>query len=677
MRLYAAAFAGLLVACSVKAQPMPAPDMAAAFGALPDIRDVALSPDGKMASYLSPTREGGTALVIASIDAGGAKAVFADSPATSVRLCGCQWGSPDRLICSLSSEGKVGRGMMTFERLIAVAPDGSGVRALGRTQTGEVIGGFSTGDGEVIDKLVDTPGQVLLADHVFEEDSRNTRIARTKSGLHVVRLDLKTGRRTEIEAPVEDGIVFMTDGHGQIRLRGIRPYLPAVGGPGGTWLQRGVRIDYSYRAAPGAAWRPLVSATVGNGQDSFEPLAVDGDWLYARKPVGGRMALVKHALDGSDRETVVLARPDVDVDGVIRSGKYGRVVGATFATDRRRIEWFDPAMAQLAAQLGGALPGKPLVYIRDESWDGNRMVIFAGSDRDPGRYYLLDRPTHKLTVITEVRPRLEGMTLAEVRTVAVRARDGTMVPAYLTLPPGRPAKNLPTLVMPHGGPAARDEWGFDWWPQFYAQLGYAVIQPNYRGSAGYGQEWYRRNGFKDWAAAMADVNDAAHWLVSQGIADPSRLGIIGWSYGGYAALQANVIEPKLYKAAVAVAPVTDLALLRDQQNPVSSGYSAERAYIGTGEHLTQGSPARRAAEIAVPVLLFEGERDIAVDPAQARAMQAALTRAGKTVELKTYPGLGHSLESGDARADMLRRSAKFLESAMGQVSPAVTSSATK
>ncbi len=661
MRSLVTALVALLGASPLAAQPAASPDLAAAFGALPDIRNVEPSPDGRMVSYLSPTQEGGTALVIATLDGGGAKAVFADKPSTGVRLSSCEWAKIDRLVCSLRTEGKVDRGMMTFERLIAVSPDGSGARSLGRTQTGDVTGGFSTSDGEMIDRLVDSPDEILLAEQVFAEDTRNSRLAQAKSGFRVVRLNLKTGQRAQIESPREDGVLFITDNRGQVRLRGVRPFLPGASGEGLTWQQAGARIDYSYRTAAGGVWRPLVSAIIGGGRSSFEPLAIDGDQLYARRPVGGRMALVRHALDGTDAETVVLARPDVDVDDVVSSGRYGHVVGASFATDRRQVEWFDPAMAKLSAQLGAALPGKPLVSIRGESWDGNRLVIFAGSDRDPGRYYLLDRPTHKLTVITEVRPRLEGMTLGAVRTVAVRARDGTMVPAYLTLPPGRSAKNLPTLVMPHGGPAARDEWGFDWWPQYYAQLGYAVIQPNYRGSAGYGQAWYRKNGFQDWAAAMGDVNDAAHWLVAQGIADSTRLAIVGWSYGGYAALQANVIEPQLYKAAVAVAPVTDLALLRDQQNPVSSTYSAERAYIGTGDHLTQGSPARRAAEIAAPVMMFQGERDIVVDPAQARAMEAALKRAGKTAELKTYPGLGHGLESSDARADMLRRSAAFLE----------------
>src|SRR5206468_8309206 len=161
-----------------------------------------------------------------------------------------------------------------------------------------------------------------------------------------------------------------------------------------------------------------------------------------------------------------------------------------------------------------------------------------------------------------LRPELEGRQLASVTSVAVPASGGVNIPAYLTLPPSGASKNLPAVVLPHGGPSDRDRWGFDWLAQFLAARGYAVIQPNYRGSSGFGDAWLGEEGFKAWRTSIGDVSAAARWLSSQGIADPKRLAIVGWSYGGYAALQSAVSEPSLYKAVVAVAPVTDLGKLK-------------------------------------------------------------------------------------------------------------------
>jgi dipeptidyl aminopeptidase/acylaminoacyl peptidase len=246
-----------------------------------------------------------------------------------------------------------------------------------------------------------------------------------------------------------------------------------------------------------------------------------------------------------------------------------------------------------------------------------------------------------------------------MKPVRYKASDGTEVPAYLTLPPGSSGKNLPALVMPHGGPSSRDEWGFDWLAQFFASRGYAVLQPNYRGSSGYGDAWYQKNGFQSWRTAIGDVNDAGRWLVGQGIADPSKLGIFGWSYGGYAALQSGVVDPALFKAVVAVAPVTDLGeLVEDSKN--FTNYRLVRNFVGTGPHLRDGSPAQNAGKIKAPVLLFHGDFDLNVPISQSRRMQDKLKGAGVQSDLIVYKGLDHQLEDNVARADMLKRSDSFL-----------------
>ncbi len=361
----------------------------------------------------------------------------------------------------------------------------------------------------------------------------------------------------------------------------------------------------------------------------------------------------------SEREELIFAHPDVDVSGIKRIGKYARPVGATYSTDYEHVEYFDPVLKKLADSLRKALPGNPTITIVDETWDGTKLLVHAGSDIDPGAYYVYEKATRKLGKLSSTRPDLEGVPLATMKPITYKARDGTPIPGYLTLPPGKAAATgLPGIVMPHGGPAARDTWGFDWIAQYFAQLGYAVLQPNYRGSAGYGDAWYEKNGFQSWPTAIADINDGARWLAAQGIADPTRLAIFGWSYGGYAALQANVVEPGLYKATVAVAPVTDLVALKAEARRYNS--RLEQDFIGAGPHVEQGSPARRAGAIMSPVLMFHGTRDLNVDIEQARLIAKALKSAGKPHELIVYDGLQHSLVDNVARADLLKRSADFL-----------------
>jgi dipeptidyl aminopeptidase/acylaminoacyl peptidase len=213
--------------------------------------------------------------------------------------------------------------------------------------------------------------------------------------------------------------------------------------------------------------------------------------------------------------------------------------------------------------------------------------------------------------------------------------------------------------MPHGGPASRDDWGFDYFAQFFAQRGFVVLQPNFRGSAGYGDQWFVQNGYQSWKIAIGDICDGGRWLVKQGIADPSKLGIVGWSYGGYAALQVNVLDPDLFKAVVAVAPVADLALYKDEAMAYTN-WEIKAAYIGSGPHIKEGSPAQNAQAFKAPVLMFHGTMDLNVDVDQSRRMDKELRSAGKSSELIVYPDLDHGLRDETARADMLRKSDAFL-----------------
>jgi dipeptidyl aminopeptidase/acylaminoacyl peptidase len=420
---------------------------------------------------------------------------------------------------------------------------------------------------------------------------------------------------------------------------------------GGTL--RGV-TRYFYRKPGSRTWE--VFSRNSDSEPGLRPVAVDAgqNVAYAFGLNKGRDALYKVRLDDTLARELVMANEKVDIDGLLTLGRTGRVIGADFVTERRETAIFDPEYRNLAMRLGKALPGLPLVEFVGASRDEKRVLLFAGSDTDPGRYYVFDKETRRLAEIAIARPKLEGRTLAPVKPITYTASDGTQIPAYLTLPVGSSGKNLPAIVMPHGGPSARDEWGFDWLAQFYAAQGFAVIQPNFRGSAGYGEGWFVENGFKSWRIAIGDVNDAGRWMVREGIANPEKLAIVGWSYGGYAALQSGVTQPDLFKAIVAIAPVTDLRMLIGQSAGFTNSELVAR-FVGSGEHVASGSPRQHAGKIKAPILMFSGDQDVNVDISHARKMDQALREAGKQTELIVYEGLDHGIVHSGARADMLQR----------------------
>ncbi|MDY6949656.1 MAG: S9 family peptidase, partial [Pseudomonadota bacterium] len=473
-------------------------------------------------------------------------------------------------------------------------------------------------------------------------------------------IDIHNQRSRTIETPINGAVAYLADETGRVRVMLRRPL------DGRSQLMD--TVHSFYRTEDSDEWKPLaVSDTSGQDASGFYPVAVDSkqNVVFGFDKKGVFDALYTISLDGSGKRELALSRDEVDVDGLMRIGRRNRVVGASYATDARHSVYFDPNLRSLAGELERALPTQPMISFVDASEDESKLLIVAASESDPGMSYLFDKSGSELNALIPLRPELSGRVLAKMKPIQFTASDGTIVPGYLTLPPGKEtAKGLPAIVMPHGGPGARDELGFDWLVQFFAAQGYAVMQPNFRGSSGYGSEWFGKNGFKAWPTAIGDINDAGKWLVVQGIADPSKLAIVGWSYGGYAALQAQVVDPDLYKAVVAIAPVTDLDLLK-RESYYFTNHGIASDFIGEGEHIRTGSPARHASEFKAPVLLFHGTIDQNVAVEQSRLMERQLKGTGKSVEYHEFEGLAHSLDSSDVRAEMLAASAAFLSRNLG------------
>ena len=373
------------------------------------------------------------------------------------------------------------------------------------------------------------------------------------------------------------------------------------------------------------------------------------------------------------QRTPLYANPDSDPVGFVSSMDGKEVIGAFYNPTQPRAEFWQPGQgdALIRAQLQAAFPGK-LVTVTSTTKDGNVSVVSVSSDRDPGAFYLFDRAARKARIITREKPWIEAAKQAPQRGFELTARDGLALHGLLTLPPGSDGKNLPLVVMPHGGPYdVNDTWGFDPEPQILAQHGYAVLQVNFRGSGGYGRAFSDR-GARQWGRAMQDdVSDATRWAIAQGIADSKRICIYGASYGGYAALMGPIREPGLYQCAIGLSGVFDLAKMYKWGSIRRSDYGQQYLKRVLGEdaaELAANSPAKLADRIGVPVLLAHGVLDARVDIKHAQLMRRELGKRKQPVEYVEYSSTGHSIRLERHELDFYARLLEFLGRYIGPAS---------
>lgn len=643
-----------VAACTASAQS--ADDLAAKFGAREMVRSVSLSPDGKQVVLVGPRPDGGENALVITI-ATGASVPILSSKGRTEQIANCRFVLTTRVVCQVYMRAGSNDDVEGATRLVSLAADGSDMKLLTARATTNAYYQSNYG-GDIIDyNVTDNPNAVLMTRVFAPERSTGTITASSASGLGIEEVDLISMSRKRVETPRQTAFDYITDGHGNVRLMGLQPSTD-------TGYARRI-VNFQYRPLEGR-WTDLTTVNIDGGlYEGFMPVAVDAaeNVAYGFNSHGGYQALFKMALDGTAATSLVLGRDDADVDALIRIGRNQRIVGASYATERRVVDYFDPELKRLAGSLGNALGGKQISIV-DSTADEGKLLLYAGSDTDPGKYYLFDKSTRQLGQLFPARPELAGVPLGTMKAIEYPAADGTMVPAYLTLPPGSDGKNLPAIVMPHGGPSSRDEWGFDWLAQYFVARGYAVLQPNYRGSSGMGSQWFQKNGFQSWETAISDVNAAGRWLEAEGIAGAGKLAIVGWSYGGYAALQSAVLDPNLYKAIVAIAPVTDLDRVREEARNYSNFLLVDN-FIGKGPHVAAASPARHAEVFQAPVLLFHGDTDTNVNVAESRLMQSRLKDAGKQVSYVEFAGLDHQLEDPQARSRLLSESDRFLRQALG------------
>ena len=365
-----------------------------------------------------------------------------------------------------------------------------------------------------------------------------------------------------------------------------------------------------------------------------------------------------------ERGAQLHASKEFDIGGIIADETGSKLLGVTLNEDRRSVRWLDPALAAIEAQVGAGVKGarvRLISYSRDRS----RAILLASNPDAPGVYMLWDKASGGVAPIAHVNDAIKMSPLHPVRTIRYKARDGLEIAAVLTLPKGR-SSNLPLIVMPHGGPFARDTEEWDWWTQFLADRGYAVVQPNYRGSSGYGTRFTQR-GEGQWGLAMQDdLNDAVTALATKGTIDPKRVCMVGASYGGYAAMRAAQRDGKLYRCAVSYAGVSDLPALRRYDSRFLMAGVRSDWIKRQAPDLAAVSPINGVDGFSIPLLLVHGAKDRVVPLRQSKSIAGKLRAAGKDVTFIEQREADHHFSRGEDRVQFLQA----LEAFLGKHNPA-------
>lgn len=637
-----AAFAAFLstVAAAQAQAPFKPSIPAEDFARLPKLRSPAFSPDGERFAAVQDV-DGRMNLVAADMKA---RKLTRVTNFSSIDVSRYRWISSKRLVFSVYDARKG----LTEQRgggLFAVNFDGSDPKELSPTASDCEARNQICRQTRFFRRIAGQDDDILV--EANDRDIETT---------DLYRMNTRTGRKT----------LLTEDNPGKVSTWVVDKDLV----PRAAWSQDDKKLEgtFWYRDDAKSKWRKV--ATFGDFAPQFRPVAFDADGaLYVVSNLDGdRYAL--HVFDPKTNKPGEKAaqHPLVDIeDGVVQAARDGAVVGLAINADKPEFAWFDEALARAQKLVDASLPGRSN---RLRPLDNGRFVVESTSDRDPGTYYLLDPAQRTLEELLRTLDWLKPEALSTASVLRYKARDGLEIPSYLTLPNGREAKNLPLVAWIHGGPWARDEWRYDPEVQFLASRGYAVLQPNFRGSTGFGRK-HLQSSFKQWGQAMQDdITDGIRHLVAQGIVDPQRVCIGGGSYGGYATLMGLVKDPKQYRCGISVVGVSDLIWMQELGYSDFNSYRPDAAdaffAITMGDlkadraMLEQHSPRRHAEKVQAPVLFVHGADDKRVPIKHAEGMRDALKAAGKPFDWLVFSGEGHGFLKPENRLEYFRRMEAFL-----------------
>ena len=426
-----------LCASTVSRAELDVQSAAGLFGRLPAVWGARLSPDGEKFSFLRQHPDDFPVAMVVDLGLGKPNLFLASDPKKNMDLFGCEWANNDRLLCSYYGVHRTRGDFYTATRIVAVDADGKNAVVLAQRQQRKEA---AYHQDHVISFLPADRESILLP--VVED-----------YGQGVSRVDIYKNRLKVVERPRRSVWGYWADSNGDLRIR------------------RDVDQEFSdlqYRVAGEKKWRRLKRVRPEDLHDHFQPIGFgdEADELFAWDAHEGKRSLFKLRLGEELDRALVYAHPKFDLSGFVRLGKTLRPIGVTYVTDRTEIRYFDAAIKRIDDRLRSSLPGKSLSFI-SESWDKRYYLVHASSDVDPGAFYRYDATSGELQVITQSRPSLDDVDLANVEAIEFPAEDGVAVPGYLTLPAKSESNPPPLIVLPHGGPRARDVWGFDWLTQFF------------------------------------------------------------------------------------------------------------------------------------------------------------------------------------------------------------------
>lgn len=518
-------------------------------------------------------------------------------------------------------------------QLFSVNPDGSGWKSL------TPFPGIRT---DIIDGLEYIPGKENLILVGINK--------RSKEYFDPFELDIQSGKLTLLYKNKENYDSWITDNTGTIRV---------------ATKTDGVNITYLHRKSSKDSFTELLTTSY---KEQFSPNAFDATntHMYVMSNVGrDKVSLVEYDPMTKKEVKELHNNNKFDLGGIFYDRQKQKLVNVSWTADKTEEFYFDEEWKAIDTYLDSQWPGYEVSLT---SWDDNRSkaILHIGSDKLPAKFYLYDFNTKAVKEVANGYPWLNEGDMAPMKPVSFKSRDGLTIHGYLTLPKGIPAKNIPVIINPHGGPWARDQWGYDPEVQFLANRGYAVFQLNFRGSTGYGKQFWMSS-FKEWGKKMQDdITDGVEYLKKEGIADPKRIAIYGGSYGGYATLAGITFTPDLYACAIDYVGVSNLFTFMNTIPPYWKPY-LDQFYEMVGDPkkdsvlLYEASPVKHADKIKAPLFVAQGANDPRVNIAESDQMVEALRKRGVEVEYMVKKDEGHGFLNEGNRFDFYGAMENFLD----------------